>query len=114
MTMRALDAAVKLAGDSIGAAVLHVPTLKPLDTETILAEARKGGRLVVTAENHTIVGGLGEAVARTLLTSNVTPAFRMIGLPDAFLEAGALPSLHDMYGLSVDKVTEQIRRWTAQ
>ena len=114
MTMRALDAAVKLAGDGVGAAVLHVPTLKPLDTETILAEAREGGRLVVTAENHTIVGGLGEAVASTLLTNNVTPAFRMIGLPDRFLEAGALPSLHDMYGLSADKVAEQIRRWMAR
>lgn len=114
MTMRVLDAAVKLAGDGVGAAVLHVPTLKPLDTETILAEARKGGRLVVTAENHTIVGGLGEAVARALLTNSVTPAFRMIGLPDRFLEAGALPSLHDRYGLSVDKVAEQIKRWMAR
>jgi transketolase C-terminal domain/subunit len=62
MTMRALDAAVKLEANGVEAAVLHVPTIKPLDTETILAEARKGGRLVVTAENHTVVGGLGEAV----------------------------------------------------
>ncbi|MDT8343381.1 MAG: transketolase C-terminal domain-containing protein [Thermohalobaculum sp.] len=111
MTMRALDAAEKLAADNIGVAVLHVPTIKPLDTATILAEARKGGRLVVTAENHSVVGGLGEAVARTLLTNGVAPTFRMIGLPDAFLEAGALPTLHDMYGLSVDKVAAQIRGW---
>ena len=111
MTMRALDAAEKLAADNVDVAVLHVPTIKPLDTETILAEARKGGRLVVTAENHTVVGGLGEAVARTLLTNGVAPTFRMIGLPDEFLEAGALPTLHDMYGLSVDKVAEQIKGW---
>ena len=111
MTMRALDAAEKLAGDNVDAAVLHVPTIKPLDTETILAEARKGGRLVVTAENHTVVGGLGEAVARTLLTNGVTPSFRMIGLPDEFLEAGALPTLHEMYGLSVGKVAAQIKSW---
>lgn len=111
MTMRALDAAVKLAADNVDAAVLHVPTIKPFDAETILAEARKGGRLVVTAENHTVVGGLGEAVARTLLTEGVTPRFKMIGLPDAFLEAGALPTLHDMYGLSVDKVAERIKGW---
>jgi transketolase len=85
--------------------------IKPLDTATILAEAGKGGRLVVTAENHTIVGGLGEAVAATLLRNGVTPAFRMIGLPDEFLEAGALPTLHEMYGLSVAKVVERIKSW---
>lgn len=111
MTMRALDAAEKLAADNIGVAVLHVPTIKPLDTATILAEAGKGGRLVVTAENHTVIGGLGEAVAGTLLRAGVTPQFRMIGLPDAFLEAGALPTLHEMYGLSVDRVAEAIRGW---
>lgn len=111
MTMRALDAAQKLATDNVDVAVLHVPTIKPLDTATILAEASKGGRLVVTAENHTVVGGLGEAVASTLLRNDVAPTFRMIGLPDEFLEAGALPTLHDMYGLSVDKVAQQIRGW---
>lgn len=111
MTMRALDAAEQLAADKVDVAVLHVPTIKPLDTETILAEARRGGRLVVTAENHTVVGGLGEAVASTLLRNGVTPTFRMIGLPDAFLEAGGLPTLHDMYGLTVDKVAQQIKGW---
>lgn len=111
MTMRSLDAAEKLAADNVDVAVLHVPTIKPLDVATILAEAGKGGRLVVTAENHTIIGGLGEAVARTLLTNGVTPTFRMIGLPDEFLEAGGLPTLHDMYGLSIDKVAAQIKGW---
>ena len=111
MTMRALDAAERLEADGVSVAVLHVPTIKPLDTETILAEARRDGRLVVTAENHTEVGGLGEAVARTLLTNGVAPTFRMIALPDAFLEAGALPTLHEMYGLSVGKVAERVRGW---
>ncbi|RDD64174.1 transketolase family protein [Thalassococcus profundi] len=111
MTMRALDAAVALETDNIDVGVLHVPTIKPLDTATILEEARKGGRLVVTAENHTVVGGLGEAVARTLLIEGVTPSFRMIGLPDAFLEAGALPTLHEMYGLTVDRIAAQIKGW---
>lgn len=111
MTMRALDAARRLAADRIGVGVLHVPTIKPLDIDTIRAEAARGGRLVVSAENHSVNGGLGEAVARALLTGGIAPRFRMIGLPDAFLEAGALPTLHDMYGLSVDRVTEQIRGW---
>lgn len=111
MTMRALDAAELLADDNIDVAVLHVPTIKPLDKATILAEAAKGGRLVVTAENHTECGGLGEAIARELMLAGVYVPFRMIALPDAFLEAGALPTLHDMYGLSVDRVAAQIRNW---
>ncbi len=110
MTMRALDAAEILAKDGVDVAVLHCPTIKPLDTETILAEAGTG-RLLVTAENHTVIGGLGEAVATSLLRAGVTPKFRQIGLPDQFLEAGALPTLHDMYGLSTAKVAEQIRSW---
>ena len=111
MTMRALDAASALEADGIGVTVLHVPTIKPLDLPTIRREAARGGRLVVTAENHTLVGGLGEAVATGLLTAGIAPTFRMIGLPDEFLEAGALPTLHDMYGLSVAKVAERIRGW---
>lgn len=111
MTMRALDAAELLAKDGVDLAVLHVPTIKPLDKETLLAEADKGGRLVVAAENHTVVGGLGEAVAGTLLRAGVTPTFRQIALPDEFLEAGALPTLHDMYGISVAKVAERIKGW---
>ncbi|MDD7973500.1 transketolase family protein [Roseinatronobacter alkalisoli] len=111
MTMRALDAADALAKDNVDVAVLHVPTIKPLDKATILAEARKGGRLVVTAENHTENGGLGEAVARELMLAGAHVPFRMIALPDAFLEAGALPTLHDMYGLSVDRVAQQIKGW---
>ena len=63
MTMRALEAADLLAKDKVGAAVLHVPTIKPLDEAKILEEAAKPGRIVVVAENHSIVGGLGEAVA---------------------------------------------------
>lgn len=111
MTMRALDAAEALASDNVDVAVLHVPTIKPLDVATIVAEASRGGRLVVTAENHTANGGLGEAVAKELLLAGVAPKFRMIALPDEFLEAGALPTLHDMYGLSVSKVTDQIKGW---
>ena len=111
MTMRALDAAEVLAKDGVDVAVLHVPTIKPLDRDTILAEAARGGRLVVTAENHTVVGGLGEAVAATLMLAGITPSFRMIGLPDEFLEAGALPTLHEMYGLSVGRVVETIKAW---
>lgn len=110
MTMRALDAAEVLAKDKVDVAVLHVPTIKPLDVETILTEAARG-RLVVVAENHSVNGGLGEAVAKELLLAGTTPTFRMIGLPDEFLEAGALPTLHDLYGISTEGVVKQIKGW---
>ncbi len=111
MTMRTLDAAKALQKDGVDCAVLHVPTIKPLDAETIIAEASKGGRLVVTAENHSVIGGLGEAVAATLMRAGVHPPFRQIGLPDAFLDAGALPTLHDQYGISVSAVTAAVKSW---
>jgi len=111
MTMRALEAAAALAGDRIDAAVLHVATLKPLDAETVLREAGRSGRLVVVAENHSVIGGLGEAIAALLMRSGVHPRFRQIGLPDAFLDAGALPTLHDRYGISAAAVGKQIKAW---
>jgi len=111
MTMRALEAAKALVDDRVDVGVLHVPTIKPLDAATILREAGKSGRLVVVAENHTVIGGLGEAVAGLLLRSGVYPTFRQIGLPDEFLDAGALPTLHDRYGISATAVAKQIRGW---
>ena len=111
MTMRALEAAEMLASDGVNVGVLHSPTIKPLDEQTILGHASRNGRLVVVAENHSVVGGLGEAVAGLLLRSAVAPAFRQIALPDAFLEAGALPTLHDRYGISAAAMSESIRGW---
>lgn len=112
MTMRALEAAKQLQAVKVNVAVLHCPTIKPLDTTTILTEVRKLGRLVVVAENHSVIGGLGEAVASLLLREGAAPGkFRILGLPDEFLDAGALPTLHDRYGISVEKICETIKRW---
>ncbi|MFS8976308.1 transketolase family protein [Cupriavidus necator] len=111
MTMRALEVARVLEADRVGVAVLHVPTIKPLDTATILREAKRSGRLVVVAENHTVIGGLGEAVATTLMQAGVSVPFRQVGLPDAFLDAGALPTLHDRYGISTNVMAGAIKRW---
>lgn len=67
--------------------------------------------MVVVAENHSVIGGLGEAVAGLLLRSGVAPAFRQIALPDAFLDAGALPTLHDRYGISTKAMAKKIKEW---
>lgn len=113
MTMRALETAEALRADRVDVAVLHVPTIKPLDTQTIIQEARRAGRMVVVAENHTVIGGLGEAVATTLLSAGVSCTFRQVALPDAFLDAGALPTLHDRYGISANAMASNIRKWLA-
>jgi transketolase len=111
MTMRALETAEALEADRVDIGVLHVPTIKPLDEATILREAARSGRMVIVAENHTVVGGLGEAVAGLLLRSGVTPVFRQAALPDEFLDAGALPTLHERYGISTPAMARQIKRW---
>ena len=108
MTMRALQAAARLEADHVDVAVLHVPTVKPLDTEAVLRAAR-GDRLVVTLENHTVIGGLSESVAATLAFAGAGTRVVPIALPDEFLAAGALPTLHDRYGLSTDAVVTRVK-----
>ena len=115
MTMRALEAAKSLEADRVSVAVLHAPTIKPLDEAAIVAEASRAGRLVIVAENHSLIGGLGEAVAGLLLRAGVHPAgFRQVALPDAFLDAGALPTLHDRYGLSAEVMVRSIKGWLSR
>jgi transketolase len=114
LTMRALEVAKDLASDNIDVAVLHCPTIKPLDEATIVAAVGAKPRMVVVAENHSVIGGLGEAVASALLRQNVQPAgFKLAGLPDEFLDAGALPTLHDRYGISREVLGKRIKGWFA-
>ena len=112
MTMRALDAAETLEKEGFNIAVLHSPTVKPLDNETILSEIkRKPDRLVVTAENHTVVGGLGSLVANLLVDNGVNAKLKKIALPDHYLAAGTLETLQDMYGVSTSAVTDQLKKF---
>lgn len=106
-TPRLVDAAELLAADGIDAAVLHLPTLKPLDVDAIVAAAERTGRLV-TVEEHTIIGGLGGAVAETLAEHRPTP-LRRIGLQDIYTESAPNEVLLDLYGLSAQRVAEQVR-----
>ena len=112
MTMRSLEAVKQLSAAGIEVAVLHSPTIKPLDEATILREAAVAGRMVIVAENHSVVGGLGEAVASLLMRNGVAAKFRQIALPDQFLDAGALPTLHDRYGISTDAMVKSIKGWS--
>src|SRR3954451_16351627 len=103
MTMRALQAADELAAHRVDVAVVHAPTIKPFDAETVMAQV-DSDRLVLTCENHTVVGGLFETVASTAVRRGIAKQITPIGLPDEFLAAGALPTLHERYGLSTARI----------
>jgi transketolase len=107
MTMRALQAAEKLSDHNVDAAVVHTPTIKPFDAETVMAQVDTD-RLAVTLENHTVVGGLFETVASAAVQRGISKQIRPIGLPDEFLAAGALPTLHDRYGLSTARIVATV------
>ena len=110
MTMRALQAAEELARHKVDVAVVHTPTLKPFDANTVLAEIDTD-RLTVTLENHTVVGGLFETVASAAVRRGLSRRIEPVALPDEFLAAGALPTLHDRYGLSTRRIVEDVLRY---
>ncbi|MEE6169486.1 MULTISPECIES: transketolase family protein [unclassified Mycolicibacterium] len=107
MTMRALLAAEELTAHNVDVAVVHAPTLKPFDAETVLREL-DSDRLALTLENHTVVGGLFETVASAMVQRGVSRQVTPIALPDEFLAAGALPTLHDRYGLSTRRIVASV------
>jgi len=105
MTERALDAAAELAKRGVKAGVLHVPTLKPLDSEAIARFAASVAHVLV-AENHVSTGGLASYVAETLFDSGTRTRLTRIGLPDRFIECGSVPVLQKRYGLTVDRIID--------
>lgn len=105
MTERALQAAEVLSQQGVQATVLHVPTLKPLDKESVLNVASRT-RAVVTLENHSTIGGLGSAVADTLVLADIKTTFSKVGIQDTFVESGSVQHLNEKYGLSTERVIE--------
>ncbi len=106
-TARAYEAAEALALEGIDVHLVHVPTIKPLDVDAVVAAAAKTG-LVVTTEEHTIIGGLGGAIAEALGVNAPTP-MTLHGLQDVFGESGPDGALLDKYGISAEKTATAIR-----
>jgi transketolase len=102
-----LEAADLLAGEGIAASVLHLPTLKPIDADAIVTLAGQTGR-IVTAEDHSIIGGLGSAVAEVLGERRPTPV-RRIGLRDVYGESAPNDYLLEAYGISAGHVAAAAR-----
>jgi transketolase len=109
MLGRCLLAADALARDGISARVLSLATIKPLDVDLVCQAAAETGA-IVTAEDHTILGGLGSAIAETLAAHQPAP-IEFVGLADTFAETGPdTETLMDTWGLSVDDVVRAARR----
>jgi transketolase len=111
MVPAALAAAGALTGAGVSVAVVNVPVIKPLDAATVCSVAA-GVRALVTAENHTIIGGLGSAVAEAVAEAGLGRRLRRVGVPDTFAE-GALEAsyLFEKYGLSTQSVIDAA--WSA-
>ena len=106
MVSEALQAAKALAGEGISCEVVNVHTIKPIDAETVLASAHRTG-VVVTAENHNVIGGLHSAVLEALARDPV-PTWA-VGAEDRFGEVGKLPYLKEALGLNADRIAAVVR-----
>jgi len=112
MVAKALEAAASLAAEGIEATVINMAMVKPLDVETLVEAARRTGA-VVTAEEHSIVGGLGSAVAEALAENYPVPILR-VGLPDVFGESGRPEELLEKYGLTASHLVAAARKVLAR
>ena len=101
---RALEAADLLAARGVAARVLNMATVRPIDREALIAAARQTGG-IVTAEEHTIYGGLGSAVAEVVATTVPVP-MRMLGIPGTFAPTGSAPWLLDHFGLTAEGIRD--------
>ena len=103
----ALEAADMLAAEGVSAEVINICTIKPLDEELIVRSAKKTGK-VVTAEEHSVIGGLGSAVCDALCKAYPVPVLK-IGMQDTFGESGSAAALVEKYKLDGKGIAEQIR-----
>lgn len=112
MVAAALEAAEKMETEGVSAEVINIHTIKPLDKDLIIKSARKTGK-VVTAEEHTIIGGLGGAVCEALCEDYPVPVCR-IGINDVFGESGSAGALLVKYGLDGDGVYRRVKEFLAK
>lgn len=108
MVEKALIASEKLAGEGIDVSVINMHTIKPIDEETLIKEAHKTG-CFVTAEEHSIIGGLGGAVSE-VLSENIPVPVVKVGTNDTFGESGTPDQLLEKYGLTVDSIMKATKK----
>ena len=109
MVGEAVKAGEELRSQGINARVINLSTIKPLDEELILKAAEECGR-IVTCEEHSIIGGLGEAVS-SLLSEKLPTPVRRIGVNDEFGHSGPAAELLKDFGLSAENIVETVKAW---
>ena len=107
MVHLAVEAAEMLKAEGIDAGVINIHTIKPLDTELIVSAAKKSGA-IVTAEEHSTIGGLGAAVCEALAEEYPVPVLR-VGVEDKFGRSGKVPELLEIYGLTAKNIADKAR-----
>jgi len=113
LVQESLQAAESLQNESISVTVVNVSTVKPLDQALILEETRKHGA-VVTAEDHNIIGGLGDAVRHALTDHQIAVPIQSVAVKDHFAETGSGAQLYEKYGLSANHVVRNIKEVLAK
>jgi transketolase len=112
MVAKAMEASDKLKAEGISARVIDIHTIKPLDREAVIKAAKETGA-IVTAEEHSIIGGLGSAVAEVVVEE--APALmKRVGLEDTFGQSGSPDELMALYGLTVDRLVEEAKALIAR
>ena len=106
--VEALSAAEQLSAEGIDAAVVDMHTIKPIDRDLIVEQANSTGA-IVTAENHSVIGGLGSAVAEVLADAGIGLPFKRIGVQDHFCEGGTTPYLLKKFGLDSAAISNACR-----
>ena len=107
MVSEALEAAKLLEADGVSAAVINVHTIKPIDAQCVMDYAQKCGK-VVTVEEHSVIGGLGDAVAAVLM-GKVNCKFHKIGVQDQFGQSGKAADVLKEYGLTAPQIAETVK-----
>ena len=108
MVQESLEAMKLLEGENINPTLVNISTIKPIDSELIIEQARKNGA-VVTAEDHNVIGGLGDAVLEVLSDNNIMVPVKRIGVRDTFAETGSLEELYAKYGLSAEHIQSAVK-----
>jgi len=108
MVSEAMKAAEILAGEGIKARVIDMFTVKPIDQALVLQAAKETGK-IVTAENHSIIGGLGDAVANALVEGGTPVPMKKVGVQDVFGSVGPQDYLQEFYGLTAEKIVEAVK-----
>ncbi len=111
MVHLALEAREMLLSEGIDAAVINMHTIKPIDTDLLVSAAEKTGA-IVTAEEHSVIGGLGAAVAETLSERKPVPVLR-VGVKDTYGRSGTVPALLEAYGLTASAIADSARKAVA-